>query len=539
KHSLSQLQSGQGPLMPKNEPRANPGGLEDFINELNQATNLRLRIQDDAAQEGRVKIKKNPETKEPKPNPELQILQKPDGTQTNPANNAAQGQSNLETTRANILAALQQLQLQSPNQTNSLLSQWGTKIEAPLGSTQAISVMNGLDLEGLRAKLQNLGFDALLNRLETAKASGSAQEIAALEERLAQSLLAKLATFAQQTNDGSATPIAGNLSQSPFIKLATFAQQTNDGSAMPVASPTQLDTKLLAPIISQSDSNITQQTTSQEGASVTNTSLISSGLPFKASDTVRVMVAESGLAEDLKIKQLIDLDQKFTLGQGMRILSDQSGEQTKNLNELIVVQSVFDESALHDLNPIHGASAKFSKDLEPAPLDDTSGNLLSASQTAQASAQIATPTQIALSMQDTSMVRGALHQEIMTAAKAGGGRIQLELTPPEQGTIRIDLRIDQSGRAHLIVEGANDAAKARLDQGGQQLKHEFAQMGLNLTLDLRQGEGRFAQNQQFGSNQTAFNQPSYSTDRSSQGIGLLSENSVSSRWFGDASGGSS
>ena len=86
KHSLSQLQSGQGPLMPKNEPKANPGGLEDFINELNQATNLRLRIQDDAAQEGRVKIKKNPETKESKPNPELQILQKPDGTQPNPAN---------------------------------------------------------------------------------------------------------------------------------------------------------------------------------------------------------------------------------------------------------------------------------------------------------------------------------------------------------------------------------------------------------------------------------------------------------------------
>ncbi len=75
KHSLSQLQSGQGPLMPKNEPRANPGGLEDFINELNQATNLRLRIQDDVAQDGRVKIKKNPETKEVKPNPELQILQ--------------------------------------------------------------------------------------------------------------------------------------------------------------------------------------------------------------------------------------------------------------------------------------------------------------------------------------------------------------------------------------------------------------------------------------------------------------------------------
>jgi hypothetical protein len=62
-----------------------------------------------------------------------------------------------------------------------------------------------------------------------------------------------------------------------------------------------------------------------------------------------------------------------------------------------------------------------------------------------------------------------------------------ELTPPEQGTIRIDLRINQSGEAHLIVEGASDATKSRLDQGGQNLKQEFAQMGLNLSLDLRQG----------------------------------------------------
>ena len=510
KHSLSQLQSGQGPLMPKNEPRANPGGLEDFINELNQATNLRLRIQDDAAQEGRVKIKKNPETKESKPNPELQILQKPDGTQPNPANIAVQGEADSETARANLLAALQQLQLQNPNQTNTLLSQWGTQAEA-LGPNQAISMMNGLDLEGLRAKLQNLGFDALLNRLETAKASGNAQEIAAMEERLAQSLLAK---------------------------LTTLNPQTNEGSVMPVGLKSQLDAKALMALIAQRDSNTSQQSTPQ-GASVANVALANPELPVEAGDAVRVLAVEPSLAQELKIKQLMDLDQKFTLGQGARALGEQNVEQASSLSELIAAQSTLDEHALKDFNLIHGASAKPSKDLDLLPVDDVSGNFLLAAQTAQASAPIATPTQIALSMQDASMVRGPLHQEIMTAAKAGGGRIQLELTPPEQGTLRIDLRIDQSGRAHLIVEGANDAAKARLDQGGQQLKQEFAQMGLNLTLDLRQGEGRFAQNQQFGSNQTAFNQPSYSTDRSSQGIGLLSENSVSSRWFGDASGGSS
>ena len=88
---------------------------------------------------------------------------------------------------------------------------------------------------------------------------------------------------------------------------------------------------------------------------------------------------------------------------------------------------------------------------------------------------------------EASLVSGPLHSEIMSAAKSGGGRIMFELTPPEQGTIRIDLRINQSGDAHLIVEGASDATKSRLDQGGQNLKQEFAQMGLNLSLDLRQG----------------------------------------------------
>jgi hypothetical protein len=87
---------------------------------------------------------------------------------------------------------------------------------------------------------------------------------------------------------------------------------------------------------------------------------------------------------------------------------------------------------------------------------------------------------------EASLVSGPLHSEIMSAAKSGGGRIMFELTPPEQGTIRIDLHINQNGYAHLIVEGASDATKSRLDQGGQNLKQEFAQMGLNLSLDLRQ-----------------------------------------------------
>jgi hypothetical protein len=112
---------------------------------------------------------------------------------------------------------------------------------------------------------------------------------------------------------------------------------------------------------------------------------------------------------------------------------------------------------------------------------------------------------VAMKASEVSLANGPLHTEVMNAAKSGGGRIMLELTPPEQGTIRIDLRIGQNGQAHLIVEGASDATKSRLDQGGQNLKNEFAQMGLNLSLDLRQGsQSQMAQNQGFANSRQAF-----------------------------------
>jgi len=136
---------------------------------------------------------------------------------------------------------------------------------------------------------------------------------------------------------------------------------------------------------------------------------------------------------------------------------------------------------------------------------------------------------------DVSLASGPLHAEILNSAKSGGGRIMLELTPPEQGTIRIDLRINASGQAHLIVEGASDATKSRLDQGGQNLKNEFAQMGLNLSLDLRQG----GQSQQmrdqasFGGRQPGYGSISTNTQT------LSSSAAISSIGSGDNRGDSS
>lgn len=131
-------------------------------------------------------------------------------------------------------------------------------------------------------------------------------------------------------------------------------------------------------------------------------------------------------------------------------------------------------------------------------LDTKEFNPANAANLARVDAQnISNQQKIEMKAAEVSLATGPLHEQVMNAAKSGGGRILLELTPPEQGTIRIDLRIDQAGRAHLIVEGASDATKSRLDQGGQSLKNEFAQMGLNLSLDLRQ-DSQFQQAREQG-----------------------------------------
>jgi hypothetical protein len=132
---------------------------------------------------------------------------------------------------------------------------------------------------------------------------------------------------------------------------------------------------------------------------------------------------------------------------------------------------------------------------------------------------------------EVSLATGPLHEQVMNAAKSGGGRILLELTPPEQGTIRIDLRIDQAGRAHLIVEGASDATKSRLDQGGQSLKNEFAQMGLNLSLDLRQdSQSQQAREQGFGNARQGFyNSPPSVSQRSDTTMAIASVRSGDNR----------
>ena len=498
KHHLSQIQAGQETLASKKGQTANVGGLEDFLNELNQATNLRLQAQEELATEGRLKSKKTPETKHNKTDPELQIVQKQDVDPQNPANIAVvHAQSNPEI--AKIMAALEQLNQQNQTKSTSLLSNWG---EAGLGSKSIAD--QPIDLEMLRANFKNLGLENMLGDLEKAKASGNLEQIASMEAKLAQALLVQLANPKAQTIDARTlqalelqrNQIAANQTINQALQKQLLAQQQINGSV--------------------------------------------------GSDTVRVISVEPSLAKELKMKQAADLDTQFTLAQGALLgtkvgnaVVAEDGVVALENREALVGDNLLLAKPLLDSQSLLKTEQSFGETID----SDFSGNLLSASQVAQSSANISsanissTPTQIAMSLQEASVTSGPLHSEILNAARSGGGRIQLELTPPEQGTIRIDLRIDQSGRAYLIVEGANDAAKARLDQGGQQLKNEFAQMGLQLSLDLRQGDSRFAQNQQFGSEQSRFAQPSSSTDRSSMGIGLSSERLATTRFLSDNASG--
>ena len=483
KHHLNQLQAGREAIASKDKPPTNPGGLNDFLDELNQATNLRMQVQEEMASETRLKSKKTQEVKGSKVDPELQILQKQDQSHQNPANIADSGTLS-DPVMAKIMAALEQLNQQNQAKAASLLSNWGGSEFRKTGlGQQGFGVEgvqnNNLDLEALRTNLKNLGFENILGNLEKAQASGNLEQIAGMQAQLAEKLLAQIANLNTQNSE---------------VKAAQALQRQ-------LLTQGQMNTQLLG------------------------------------SDSMRLIAVEPSLAQELKMKQAADLDTEFTLLHNA-LLGSKAIESVSADESTVALENI--DTLVSDKNllakPLLDGQSLFKTDqpLDESIGDDFSANLLSASQIAQGGSSVSTPTQIAMSLNEASIVSGPLHSEIMSAAKAGGGRIQLELTPPEQGTIRIDLRIDQSGRAHLIVEGANDAAKARLDQGGQQLKNEFAQMGLNLSLDLRQGDSRFAQNQQFGSDQPRFAQPSSTTDGSSRGIGLLSERFATTGFLSDS-----
>lgn len=80
---------------------------------------------------------------------------------------------------------------------------------------------------------------------------------------------------------------------------------------------------------------------------------------------------------------------------------------------------------------------------------------------------------------------GVVQVELFRLVRDGGGQVVMKLTPPDESSFRIDLSLDPDRGVRIYVEGASDSVKTRLEQGAEQLREQFSQMGFNLQLDMR------------------------------------------------------
>jgi hypothetical protein len=96
-----------------------------------------------------------------------------------------------------------------------------------------------------------------------------------------------------------------------------------------------------------------------------------------------------------------------------------------------------------------------------------------------------------------------LNVEVLRLTRQGGGRAVLEVTPPNEGPIRLDLKLDGAGRATLLVDGLSEAMKTRLEGSSHLLRQDMSQMGLALNLEMRerQESNAFANAMAFGQGQ--------------------------------------
>ena len=140
--------------------------------------------------------------------------------------------------------------------------------------------------------------------------------------------------------------------------------------------------------------------------------------------------------------------------------------------------------------------------------------------TESASAQMAARTESRVEALRASLGSGPINMEVLKLTGAGGGRAVIEVTPPNQGPIRLDLQLDGNGKANLVVDGLTDSMKARLESSAGFLRQDMAGMGLTLNLELRErndGQAAMQFSQQFsGSNQSGGS----GSSRADQGQGV-------------------
>jgi hypothetical protein len=71
-----------------------------------------------------------------------------------------------------------------------------------------------------------------------------------------------------------------------------------------------------------------------------------------------------------------------------------------------------------------------------------------------------------------------------------GGVVSLDLTPPDVGQLRMELRFDSlSDQATLIIQASTESAKAAIEQSLDKLRQAFGTSGLQLSVSVQTGSG--------------------------------------------------
>jgi len=98
--------------------------------------------------------------------------------------------------------------------------------------------------------------------------------------------------------------------------------------------------------------------------------------------------------------------------------------------------------------------------------------------------------------QMTSASTLAFEGAVSWLASQQGGAATIDLTPPELGSLRLELKIDAAGEsATLVVHAATDAAKAAIEQSLDRLYESFQNSGIGLQVSVGSGSSGFASGQ--------------------------------------------
>ena len=353
-----------------------------------------------------------------------------------------------------------------------------------LASSSQVAAAAPADLIAQQASLDAQALAAASAQDASLLAKSATQTTAVINPTTAQTLtpeqLAALQAAADQAAAQSSSPDLAATLVDPMAEAqlaAALPGATPVGGQL--ASPTNQQTTALATLANGPQGAVqtaNQQAANDEQGAASNQSTLAGLLSVESQDSS----AEAGddFASLLDNKQL-----------GSVSLAAPANSQSAQLVSQLSANGQANTQALN------AAQTPVANVIDPAQATGESASL-----------QLAARTESRVEALRASLGSGPLNMEVLKLTSAGGGRAVIEVTPPNQGPIRLDLQLDGNGKASLVVDGLTDSMKARLESSAGFLRQDMAGMGLTLNLELRErNQGQSANMQfsgQFGSNQS-------------------------------------